>query len=151
MTIYTEKRNLPYTPEQLFSLVADVARYPEFLPWCLNSHLTRQEEEGRIFYADLTVGYKMIRETFGSRVTLTYPHHIHVEYISGPMEYLSNHWDFVRNADGACCVDFYVDFRFKSKLLQGLMGVFFDDIVRRMVTAFEERAGVLYGAGKLDQ
>ena len=129
MTTYSEKRNLPYTPEQLFALVADVKRYPDFLPWCVGSRITRSEECGRVLYADLIIGYKVIRESFVSKVTLDEPNHIHVEYISGPMKYLSNHWSFTREDDGSCTIDFFVDFEFKSKLLHGLMGVFFNDIV----------------------
>jgi coenzyme Q-binding protein COQ10 len=149
MTTHAEKRNLPYTQEQLFKLVAEVEKYPEFLPWCLSSHIKKRE--GNVFYADLVIGYKMIREKFGSRVTLEEPHHVHVEYLSGPMKYLSNHWTFLQQPDGSCTIDFFVDFEFKSRLLQNLMGVFFNEIVRRMVGAFEERARVLYGPNGLQQ
>jgi len=151
MTTYAEKRNLPYTPEQLFALVADVDSYPDFLPWCKDCSITSREEGGDVFFADIVVGYKMIKESFGSKVTLTSPNHIHVEYLSGPMKYLSNHWKFLREEDGSCTIDFFVDFEFKSKLLQGLMGAFFSDIVQHMVKAFEERAKDLYGTNSLDQ
>ncbi len=149
MTTHAEKRTLPYTPEQLFDLVADVAKYPDFLPWCLSSRITK--EEGDVFYADLVIGYKMVREKFGSKVTLNAPDHIHVEYLSGPMKYLSNHWKFIREDDGSCTIDFFVEFEFKNRLLQNLIGVFFNEVVRRMVSAFEERAMDLYGANGLDQ
>lgn len=149
MTTHAERRTLPYTPEQLFALVAEVEKYPEFLPWCISSVITRREEG--VFYADLVIGYKMIREKFGSRVTLESPHSIRVEYLSGPMKYLSNQWIFIRENDGRCTIDFYVDFEFKSRLLQGMMGVFFNEIVRRMVGAFEARARDLYGVGGLEQ
>lgn len=148
MTTHAEQRNLPYTPEQLFALVADVQKYPEFLPWCLSCTIKRQEEEA--FYADLIIGYKMVREKFGSKVTLNAPDHIHVEYLSGPMKYLSNHWRFIREDNGSCTIDFFVDFEFKSRLLQNLMGVFFNEIVRRMVSAFEGRARDLYGESGLN-
>ena len=151
MTTYAEKRNLPYTPEQLFNLVADVERYSEFLPWCLKSKITSKNEEDGIFCADLVVGYKMLRERFVSKVTLEKPGHVHVEYISGPMKYLSNHWRFIRNEDGSSTIDFFVEFEFKSKVLQHLMGVFFNEIVQKMVSAFEERARSLYGVSGLDQ
>lgn len=144
MTTHAEKRNLPYTPEQLYALVADVARYPEFLPWCLCSRITRREENA--FYADLVIGYKLVREKFGSKVSLQEePYLIHVEYLSGPMKYLSNSWKFIREEDGSCTIDFYVDFEFKNKMLQNLIGVFFNEVVRRMVGAFEARAIELYG------
>lgn len=143
MPTHAEKRTLPYTPEQLFSLVSDVEKYPEFLPWCLSSRITRRE--GDVFYADLVIGYKMVREKFTSKVTLSKPDRIHVEYIRGPMKHLSNHWNFIAEPDGSCTIDFYVDFSFRNIFLQNLMGAFFDKIVRKMVGAFEDRAKVLYG------
>ena len=144
MTTHAEKRNLPYNAEQLYALVADVGRYPEFLPWCIRSNITRREGK-EVFYADLTIGYKMIREKFGSKVTLQSPDLVHVEYISGPMKYLSNHWKFIAEDDGSCTIDFYVDFEFKNRILQNLMGAFFSEIVTRMVGKFEARAHELYG------
>lgn len=143
MPTHAEKRNLPYTPEQLFDLVAAVDLYPQFLPWCLASRILRRE--GDVFYADLVIGYKMVREKFGSRVTALRPDHIHVEYLSGPMKYLSNHWRFNPLPGGGCEIDFYVDFEFKNPFFQRLMGLFFNEAVRRMVTAFEDRARALYG------
>lgn len=86
MTKHVEKRNLPYTPEQLFTLVAEVDKYQDFLPWCQSSIIKRREDN--VFYADLVIGYKRIREKFGSKVTLNEPHRIDVEYLSGPMKYL---------------------------------------------------------------
>ncbi|MGH1376922.1 MAG: type II toxin-antitoxin system RatA family toxin [Alphaproteobacteria bacterium] len=144
MTTHAEQRNLPYSPEQLFDLVVDVAKYPEFLPWCIGSRITKRDGED-IFYADLIIGYKMIREKFGSKVTTINSNHIHVEYLSGPMKYLSNHWKFIDEGDGTCTIDFFVDFEFKNKILQNLIGVFFNEVVQRMVGAFEQRANDLYG------
>jgi len=149
MTTHAEKRHLPYTPEQLFDIVADVKKYPEFLPWCISSRITK--DDGDIFYADLIIGYKMVREKYGSKVSLKSPEHIHVEYLSGPMKYLSNHWHFIRENDGSCTIDFFVDFEFKNRLLQNLIGVFFNEVVQRMVGAFEARAKELYGASGLNQ
>lgn len=146
MTKHAEKRHLPYTPEQMFDLVADVRRYPEFLPWCIASRISR--DEGTVFHADLIIGYKMIREKYGSRVTLQAPDHIHVEYTSGPMKYLSNHWRFLREEDGSCTIDFYVEFEFKNRILQNLIGVFFNEVVTRMVHSFEKRADSLYGEAR---
>ncbi len=143
MPTHAEKRKLPYTPEQLFDLVAAVDLYPQFLPWCLASRITKRD--GNVFYADLIIGYKMVREKFGSKVTALRPDHIHVEYLSGPMKYLSNHWRFLPEKDGSCTIDFYVDFEFKNIVLQNLMGVFFDKAVSKMVQAFEDRAKDLYG------
>lgn len=143
MPTHAEKRLLPYKPEQMFDLVAGVDKYPQFLPWCLASRITKRE--GDVFYADLVIGYKMVREKFTSRVTALRPDHIHVEYLSGPMKRLSNHWRFIGNADGTCTIDFYVDFEFKNPFFQNLMGLFFEKAVRKMVAAFEARAKELYG------
>jgi coenzyme Q-binding protein COQ10 len=143
MPTHAEKRKMPYTPQQMFDLVADVEKYPEFLPWCVGSKITKRD--GNVFYADVVIGYKMFREQFGSKVTALRPDHVHVEYLSGPMKYLSNHWRFIETPEG-CVVDFFVDFEFKNRIFQNLMGVFFNEIVRRMVGAFEERAKQLYAA-----
>ena len=138
MPRYTERKILPYAPEDVFDLVADVAKYPEFLPWCLAARI--RSNDGNVIIADLVIGWKLIRETFTSRVTLTRPDKIHVDYIEGPMRYLHNDWTFTHTAEGHCAIDFVVDFEFKSKSLQAVMGVFFGEAVRRMVGAFEERA-----------
>lgn len=145
MPTHAERRSLPYTPEQIFDLVAGVERYPEFLPWCIASRITRREEGG-VFYADLIIGYKMIREQFSSRVTTSRPHQVKVEYMKGPMRHLNNIWTFERNPDGSCTIDFFVDFEFKNPLLQKLITAFFHEAVKRMVGAFEARAVQLYGA-----
>lgn len=124
--------------------MADVERYPEFLPWCIESKVVGRE--GNVFYADLIIGYKLFREKFGSKVSLDRPNHVHVQYLRGPMKHLSNHWRFIPMPDGGCMIDFYVDFEFKNPVFQKLMGVFFNEIVRRMVSAFEARATELYAA-----
>ncbi len=144
MPTHSEKRILPYTPEQIYALVAQVEHYPKFLPWCLASRITSHEDD--IFYADLIIGYKMMRERFTSKVTLTHGEHVHVEYIKGPMKHLSNHWRFREVNNGSCELDFYVDFEFKNQIFQSLMGAFFDKAVRKMVEAFETRADDLYGS-----
>ena len=143
MPTHSEKRILPYSAAQIYALVAQVEHYPKFLPWCLASRITSRE--GDIFYADLIIGYKMMRERFTSKVTLTPDEHVHVEYIKGPMKHLSNHWRFISQKDGSCEIDFYVDFEFKNKIFQNLMGIFFDKAIRKMVEAFEARAHDLYG------
>lgn len=144
MPTHAEKRLLPYTPEQLYVLVAEVERYPEFLPWCLAARIRKRE--GTTFWADLVIGFKMIRERFTSRVKLSpEERRIDVEYTDGPFKYLNNHWIFEPRPDGQCEIDFYVDFEFKNRMLQGLMTVLFDEAVRRMVNAFEARAKALYG------
>jgi coenzyme Q-binding protein COQ10 len=143
MPTHAEKRVLPYTPEQMYDLVADIEKYPEFLPWCLAARIRKRE--GNVVYADLIIGFKMIRERFTSRVTLSPPDRIDVSYTEGPFSYLNNHWIFITTEDGGCLIDFYVDFEFRSKMLQKIIGVLFNEAVRRMVTAFETRARELYG------
>ncbi len=142
MPTHAERKILRYSPEQMFDLVADVQRYPEFLPWCVGARvLTRTEDT---LTADLTIGFKMFRETFRSRVTLERPDHVHVTYETGPFRYLNNHWRFTAVPQG-CEVDFFVDFEFKSRILQLAIGMVFNEAVRLMVRAFERRAMVLYG------
>lgn len=147
MPTHAEKRKVPYRPDQMYQLVADVERYPEFLPWCLAARIRKRDEN--VIIADLVIGFRMIRERFTSRVTLDEPNHIHVEYIEGPLKYLSNHWRFHPNDDGGCTIDFYVDFEFRSRILQKMIGVLFNEAVSRMVRAFESRADHLYG-GSVD-
>ncbi len=148
MPTHAEKRKLPYSAGQLFDLVADVRAYPEFLPWCLEATIVK-EEGPDLFYADLRVGYKFIREKYASRVTLDREaRHIHVEYLSGPMKHLSNHWHFIEEEDGGCTVDFFVTFEFKNPLLQRLILIFFNEVVKKMVGAFEKRAAQLYDEPK---
>ena len=134
---------MPYTQKQLFDLVAGVERYPEFLPWCRAARVRRRE--GDTVVADLVIGWKMIRERFTSHVVLSRPTRIDVSYHEGPFKYLNNHWIFEPQPDQSCVIDFYVDFEFHSKMLQKLIGVLFNEAVRRMVHAFEGRAQQLYG------
>jgi coenzyme Q-binding protein COQ10 len=145
MPTHAEKRVLPYTPEQMYDLVADIEKYPEFLPWCLAARIRKRE--GNVVYADLIIGFKMIRERFTSRVELNPPDRINVAYSEGPFSYLNNHWIFSPTENGGCLIDFYVDFEFRSKMLQKIIGVLFNEAVRRMVAAFETRARQLYGDG----
>jgi coenzyme Q-binding protein COQ10 len=147
MPTHAEQRRLPYTPEQLFALVADVERYPEFLPWCVASRIRRRE--GDVFFADLVIGFKMVRERFTSKVTLNRPGRIDVTYTEGPFSHLNNHWVFNPLPDGGTEIDFYVDFEFRSKLLQTLIGALFNEAVKLMVSAFEKRARQLYTPGLL--
>lgn len=143
MPTHAEKRVVPYTPDQMYALVAGVDRYPEFLPWCVGARIKKRE--GNTFWADLMIGYKMIRERFTSRVELhDEAMRIDVTYSDGPFRYLNNHWHFLEDESG-CLIDFYVDFEFKNVVLQRVMGLFFNEAVRRMVQAFEDRAKVLYG------
>ena len=142
MPTHAETRILRYTPEQLFDMVADVRRYPEFLPWCVGARVISRKDDELI--ADLTIGFKMFRETFRSSVTLDRPHHVHVRYLTGPFRYLNNHWRFTPHPQGTE-VNFFVDFEFKSRMLQAVIGTVFNEAVRLMVRAFERRAMQLYG------
>ena len=141
MATHAERRALPFSPEQMYNLVADVERYPEFLPWCRAARVTSRE--GNIIHADLVIGFKMFRERFTSKVTLTPCDEIHVEYIKGPMRHLNNHWRFEPHEKG-CIIDFYIDFEFRSRLMQKAIGLLFNEAVRRMVSSFETRAHALY-------
>ena len=146
MPTHAEKRLLPYAPEQVYEVVAAVDRYPEFLPWCKATRITRRD--GNSFEAELVIAFKMFRERFISKVQLTPRSGVDVQYVDGPFRYLNNHWRFLPAPGGGsgCIVDFYVDFEFRSKVLQALIGLLFNEAVRRMVGAFEGRAHQLYGA-----
>src|SRR5262245_5858356 len=138
MPTHAEQRLLPYTPEQLFDLVADVERYPEFLPWCVGARIKSRKDNELV--ADLVIGFRMIRERFTSLVKLDRPGlHVDVTYTEGPFRYLNNHWKFFLEPDGRTRLDFFVDFEFKSVILQKIIGALFNEAVRRMVAAFEAR------------
>ena len=148
MPTHAERRRLPYTPAQMFDLVAEVEKYPEFLPWCRAARIRRREAD--LVVADLVIGFKMFRERFTSEVRLDRPgRRIDVAYSDGPFKYLNNHWRFEPapgpNGEAHCVIDFYVDFAFRSRLLQTTISLLFNEAVRRMVGAFETRAGALYG------
>ena len=122
---------------------ADVERYPEFLPWCLAARI--RERRPDLILVDMIIGFRMFRERFTSRAELDPPSRIDVTYAEGPFRRLNNHWVFER-VQGGCRIDFYVDFEFKSRLMQKVIEVLFGEAVRRMVGAFEKRAHDLYGA-----
>lgn len=143
MPKHSETRHLPYTPEQMFDLVADVARYPEFLPWV--SAMRVRSDTPTETVADMIVGFKGLRETFTSRVTKARPESIDVEYLDGPLKYLRNNWRF-RPEEQGCAVDFTVDFAFKNRVFEMLAGQVFGTALRRMIGAFEDRAAKLYGS-----
>ncbi|WP_033922851.1 type II toxin-antitoxin system RatA family toxin [Sphingomonas sp. 37zxx] len=144
MPKHTETRHLPYSPEQMFDMVADVGRYADFLPW-VSAIRVRSHNESELI-ADMIVGFKGLRETFTSKVQLERPGHIHVAYLDGPMKYLINDWKFRDDGKGGCLVDFCVDFQFKNRMFEMLAGQVFDRALRKMIGAFEDRAAVLYGS-----
>ena len=141
---HAETRILPYSPEQMFDMVADVGRYAEFLPWV--SAMRVRKDSATETVADMIVGFKGLRETFTSQVRKIRPSEIAVDYIDGPLKYLRNEWSF-RPDPAGCAVDFNVDFAFKNRMFEMLAGQVFGVALRRMIGAFEERAHVLYGAG----
>lgn len=138
-----ETRRMPYSAQQMFDLVADVARYPEFLPWVIATRVRSDSETEMV--ADMVVGFKAIRESFTSRVTKTRPQEIDVHYVDGPLSDLDNVWTFRAVDDHTCEIDFLVDFTFKNRLFERIAGQYFDKAFRKMVEAFEKRAAVLYG------
>jgi coenzyme Q-binding protein COQ10 len=144
MPRHTEKRLLPYTPEQLFDLVADVGRYQEFLPWVAATRIRSDSDTEMV--ADLVVGFGALKETFTSKVRKQRPGSIEIDYVEGPLKYLHNSWKF-RAAPGGTEVDFCVDFAFRNRIFEAIAGQMFDRALRRMINAFEERAAVLYDAG----
>lgn len=142
MTTHAEQRVIRHSPEQLFDLVADVRRYPEFLPWCLAARIRKQTEDHLV--ADLIIGFQMFKEQFTSHVSMDRDNlTIEVEYAEGPFKYLTNKWKFIKHPEG-CMIDFYVDFEFRSRLLQTVIESLFTEAVKRMVRAFEARADQLY-------
>lgn len=143
MPRHSETKHLPYTPDQLFDLVADVGSYDEFLPWV--SAVRIRSDNDREMIADLIVGFNAFKERFTSRVTKDRPHRICVDYIEGPLKYLKNEWQFDPAQQGGTNVHFSVDFAFKSRLFESLAGQMFDRALRRMIGAFERRADELYG------
>ena len=144
MPRHTEKRILPYTPEQLFDLVADVKSYQDFLPWIAAVRVRSDSETEMI--ADLVVGFRALKETFTSKVRKSRPAEIEIDYVEGPLKFLHNHWKF-RAVPGGSEVDFCVDFAFRNRIFEAIAGQMFDRALRRMIGAFEERAALLYGAG----
>jgi coenzyme Q-binding protein COQ10 len=143
MPHHTESRLLPYTAPQLFDLVADVQKYPEFLPWCVGSRVYQKTDHQ--FTADVLIGYKILREKYTCIVHLDAPKRIYVHYVSGPFSRLDNTWTFQDQGDGTCLLTFTIDFMFKSLMLQTLATSLFHEIIHRMVRAFEGRAAGVYG------
>ncbi|UWR28761.1 type II toxin-antitoxin system RatA family toxin [Sulfitobacter sp. W002] len=147
MPTHSETRQLPYSAQQMYDLVADVARYPEFLPWTAAARIRSDEDRGdhRVMEADLVISFKVFRERFTSRVVL-WPEakKIDTEYLDGPFKYMKSNWHFEDNLEG-CQVHFFVDFEFRNAILQKVIGVVFNEAMQRIVRAFENRAKELYG------
>ncbi|MCU0900458.1 MAG: type II toxin-antitoxin system RatA family toxin [Cypionkella sp.] len=148
MPTHTETRFMPYSAQQMYDLVADVGSYPKFLPWNSAARIrsrTPRPDGSEVMEADLVISFKVFRERFGSRVIL-WPaeHKIDTEYLDGPFKHMRSTWKF-REAPNGCEVDFFVDFEFRNAILQGIIGVVFNDAMQRVVRAFERRAVELYG------
>jgi coenzyme Q-binding protein COQ10 len=147
MPRHSETKRLPYTADQMYGLVADVEAYPKFLPWTSAARIRSRKaiDGGEVMEADLVISFKVFRERFGSRVTL-WPEarKIDTEYLDGPFKFMRSTWSF-RDAPGGCEIDFMVDFEFKNAILQGIIGVVFNEAMQRVVRAFERRAAELYG------
>ena len=144
MPSHAEIRYAAYEPAQIFGLVADVESYPSFLPWCTDCSIVQRD--GNVLHADLEVGFKMVSESFRSRVTLDPVERIDIVYLDGPFRYLNSCWKFIPKGEG-CEIDFSIDFEFRSLLLRKIMGPLFNEVVRRSVGAFVSRADFLYGRG----
>lgn len=147
MPTHAETKVLPYSAEQMFDLVADVARYPQFLPWTAAARIRSREETDDmvVLLADLVISFKVFRETFGSKVTLKPAQKtIDTAYLDGPFQHMESCWKF-KDVEAGCEVSFYVDFEFRNPLLKGAAGMFFNEAMQRIVRSFERRAAELYG------
>ncbi|HZT27472.1 MAG TPA: type II toxin-antitoxin system RatA family toxin [Pseudolabrys sp.] len=152
MPSFSTTRRVRHSAKAMFDLVADVGKYPEFVPLCESLRVrSRIEKEQNVvvLIADMTVAYKLVRQTFTSRVTLDRTNlRILVEYLHGPFRHMQNRWVFLSIDENACEIDFFIDYEFKSRTLGLLMGTLFDTIFRRMAAAFERRADLVYGGAR---
>ena len=148
MPQFTNRRRVRHSAQRMFDLVADVERYPEFVPMCQALKVrsrTPQEDGTEVIVADMTVSFKLVRETFTSRVTLDRANlNIKVEYLRGPFSHLNNRWTFEPKGEDLCEVNFFISYEFKSRMLAMLMGAMFDAAFQRFASAFEQRANVIY-------
>lgn len=148
MPAHSETRELPYTAQQMYDLVADVGSYPEFLPWTAAARVKSRDDKGdhEVMDADLVISFKVFRERFTSRVVLwPEPMKIDTEYLDGPFKHMKSNWHFEDAGPGRCKVNFFVDFEFRNMVLQRIIGVVFNEAMQRVVRAFEKRAASLYG------
>ena len=149
MPQFSSKRRVQHSAPQMFDLVADVERYPEFVPLCRSLKIrqrTPKSDGTEVVICDMTVSFKLVREAFTTRVTLDRPNlKILVEYLQGPFSNLENRWSFEPRSEGACDVGFFLAYEFKSRMLAMLMGTMFDTAFQRFAAAFEKRADAIYG------
>jgi coenzyme Q-binding protein COQ10 len=152
MPRFASKKRVPHSASQMFDLVADVERYPEFVPFCQALKI-RQRTPGsdgtEVVIADMTVSFRLVRESFTSRVTLDRPNlKIHVEYLKGPFSSMENRWTFEPKGDDVCDVGFFIAYEFRNRMLATLMGAMFDTVFSRFASVFEKRADQIYGKPK---
>lgn len=150
MPKFETRHKVQHSAKQMFDLVADIRRYPEFVPLCKSLHVRGEKAtvDGRIMVADMVVAYKLIQESFTSKVTLIPDQHqILVEYLDGPFKHLENRWRFepVEGRIDQSVIVFYINYEFRSRMLAGLMGAMFDKAFHKFSTAFEQRADLIYG------
>ncbi|MEP3047827.1 MAG: SRPBCC family protein [Roseibium sp.] len=150
MPSFSSNHNVNHNADDMFRLVADVDQYPKFVPLCQSIHVRGRKElsdNRTVLVADMTVAYKVFKETFTSRVELRPDEHtILVEYLDGPFKHLENKWEFKDADEGSCTIGFYIDYEFRSRTLGSMMGVMFDKAFRKFTSAFETRADQVYGA-----
>jgi coenzyme Q-binding protein COQ10 len=149
MPQFSSKRRVQHSAPQTFDLVADVERYPEFVPLCKSLKIrqrTPKPDGTEIVICEMTVAFKLVQQAFVTRVTLDRPNlKIHVEYLQGPFSNLENRWSFEPRSDTACDVGFFLAYEFKNRMLAMLMGTMFDTAFQRFAAAFEKRADAIYG------
>ena len=149
MPSHAERQNSPYTTLQLFELVADIERYPDFLPWCRAARIIERTDDGCL--AELVISFSHMTERYTSRVVLQRPISAHeagaidVTMVKGPFEHLVNRWRFTPKEQGGTEIDFFLDFKFRSRILEKLIGSLFGKATATMVSAFKTRADILYG------
>lgn len=142
MVKYLVKQKLNYSNKQMFDLISDVAKYPEFLPWCKTTNIYNKSNDA--FYSDMEIGFKLINEKFTSKVTLVEEYKVFSEAISGPFKKMNNIWEIISISGNECEINLTIEFEFKSFILQNIIGKLFEKASKKMITAFEERANELY-------
>jgi len=142
MVKHSVKKRLNHSNTQMFDLISDVGKYPDFLPWCISTNIYNQSND--IFYSDMEIGFKLIKESFTSKVTVIESKKVYSEAISGPFKKMNNIWEINYVSDKECEINLFIEFEFKSFLLQNIIGELFEIASKKMITAFEERANYLY-------
>ena len=143
MTYYEVERDLEYSDKNIFDLICDIEKYPEFLPWCKNSNIYNKKDNE--FYSDITVGFNLVNETFTSKVIFDYPQRVISTATSGPFQTMINKWSIKPLGKNKCQVSLKIEYEFKSIILKNLIGKFFEQATEKMITAFEKRAKYIYG------